>query len=293
VRQRSLVAIHRAGSRPPLFAVPGIEGGVLGYHELARLLGEDQPFYGLESQGLDGSVAPLASVEDIAAKHLREVRAVQPQGPYHLIGSCFGGVVAWEMARQLETAGQTIGFLGLIGSSPKPDSTPPNLLGPRAAAVRNLIVGRVSAWLQTLKQLRGRRRREYLRQRMAEFGRMVQRRHWVRHNRSEFDREIVAQANLIAFSRYVPPRYGGPVVLFRSRIDRGFDYDGEAWKALAAGGLDIHRVPGENSGLMMKEPNVPVIAAELKACLDRALSQDALRTNAPSDGSSVVTRGTG
>jgi thioesterase domain-containing protein len=59
VRQGHLVAIRRTGSRPPLFAVPGIEGGVLGYHDLARLLGDDQPFYGLESLGLDGSVAPL------------------------------------------------------------------------------------------------------------------------------------------------------------------------------------------------------------------------------------------
>jgi amino acid adenylation domain-containing protein len=275
VRQRSLVAIQRAGSRPPLFAVPGIEGGVLGYHELARLLGEDQPFYGLESQGLDGSVGPLTSVEDIAATHLREIRAVQPEGPYYLLGSCFGGVVAWEMARQLRTAGQAIGFLGLIGSSPKPDSTPPNLLGARAAAVRELMVGRLSLYVRALKQLRGRRRLEYLRQRVAELAQMVRGRHWVRHNRSEFDREIVAQANLIAFSRYVPPRYDGPVVLFRCRIDRGFGHDGEAWKALAAGGLDIHRVPGENSGLMMKEPNVLVIAVELKACLDRALSESA------------------
>jgi amino acid adenylation domain-containing protein len=275
VRQRSLVAIHRPGSRPPLFAVPGIEGGVLGYHELARFLGEDQPFYGLESQGLDGSVAPLTRIEDIAATHLREIRAMQREGPYYLLGACFGGVVAWEIARQLITAGQEIGFLGLIGSSTTPDSSPPNLLGARAAAVRGLILGRLSVYLRTLKQLRGRRRLEYLGRRMAEFAQMVRRRQWVRHNRSDFHREIVAQANLIAFSRYVPPPYEGPVVLLRSKIDRGFGYDGEAWRALAVGGLDIHRVPGDNSGLMMIEPNVPVVAAELKACIDRALSENA------------------
>jgi amino acid adenylation domain-containing protein len=275
VRQGHMVAITRTGKRAPLFAVPGIEGGVLGYHDLARLLGNDQPFYGLESHGLDGSVAPLTRIEDIASAHLREIRAVQPEGPYYLLGACFGGVVVWEMARQLRTEGQEIGLLALVGSSPRPDSTPPNLLGARAAAVREFLVGRFSLYMQTLKELRGRQRVEYLRQRIAELAQMLRGRRWLRQNRSEFDREIVAQANLIAFSRYVPPRYEGPVVLFRSRIPRGIGYDGEEWRALAAGGLDIHMVSGNNSGLMLSEPNVPSIANEIKACLNRAVSESA------------------
>jgi thioesterase domain-containing protein len=179
------------------------------------------------------------------------------------------------MARQLRAEGQEVGLLALIGSSLRPDSAPPNLIGARAAAVREFLVGRFSLHLQTLKELRGRQRVEYLRQRIAEFAQVLRGRHWMRHGRSEFDREIVAQANLIAFSRYVFPRYEGSVVLFRSKIARGIGYDGDEWRALAAGGLEIHMISGNNSGLMLSEPNVPTIAEEINACLDRALSESA------------------
>ena len=67
---RSLVAIQPAGTRPPLFAVPGIGGNVVGYHDLSRLLGPDQPFYGLQSRGLSGTEPPRTEIEDMAAAYL-------------------------------------------------------------------------------------------------------------------------------------------------------------------------------------------------------------------------------
>src|SRR5262249_45454278 len=91
---RSLVAIHATGSRAPLFVIPGVTGTVLGYHRLARLLGPEQPLYGLQSRGLDGSEPPLTRIEDIASGYLAEIREIQPSGPYQLVGMCMGGVVA-------------------------------------------------------------------------------------------------------------------------------------------------------------------------------------------------------
>ncbi|PYV39080.1 MAG: non-ribosomal peptide synthetase, partial [Acidobacteria bacterium] len=74
---RSLVAIQPAGNRSPIFAVPGVGGNVLGYNDLARLMGPEQPFYGLQSRGLDGTEKPHTSIEDIAAAFLKEIREVQ------------------------------------------------------------------------------------------------------------------------------------------------------------------------------------------------------------------------
>ncbi len=87
----SLVAIQTGGSRPPLFFIPGFGGSALGYSELARLLGADQPFYCLQSLGLDGNQEPLDRVEDIASHFVGEIRKIQPSGPYHLAGLCWGG----------------------------------------------------------------------------------------------------------------------------------------------------------------------------------------------------------
>jgi pimeloyl-ACP methyl ester carboxylesterase len=112
------VAIRRHGSRPPFFGVPffGVpgNGGALCFHTLARRLGSDQPFYGFQPQDQDGERTNLLEIEDIAANYVREVRALQPEGPYFLGGHSSGGLVAFEMARQLRSQGRDVALLALF-----------------------------------------------------------------------------------------------------------------------------------------------------------------------------------
>jgi len=94
----SLVPIRTRGAQPPLFAMPGAGGNVIYFYELARLLGEDQPFYALQATGLDGETMPHASVGEMAAHYAAEIRKVQPIGPWHLCGHSFGAWVGYETA---------------------------------------------------------------------------------------------------------------------------------------------------------------------------------------------------
>ena len=110
----SLVAIQQAGSRPPFFCMHGAGGTVLMYRDLSRYLGDDQPFYGLQSQGLDGSCPPLTKVEEMAALYVKEIRRVQSHGPYFLGGYCMGGTVAFEVAQQLRAEGEPVALLALF-----------------------------------------------------------------------------------------------------------------------------------------------------------------------------------
>src|SRR5262249_24350348 len=111
------------------------------YNALAWLLGPAQPFYGLQSRGLDGVKDPPSRIEDIAAEFLCEIREVQPEGPYYLIGLCMGGVVAYEMAQQLHAAGQQVGLLGLLETwPPGPASARQLRLRGRAPAVLGFVV---------------------------------------------------------------------------------------------------------------------------------------------------------
>ncbi len=112
----SLVEIQPNGSKPPFFCVHGLGGEVLCFRELAKNLGFEQPFYGLQPQGLDGKHPFHTSVEDMAAHYIQEIKIVQPQGPYFLGGYSFGGAVAFEMARQLREKGEEIGILIIIDS---------------------------------------------------------------------------------------------------------------------------------------------------------------------------------
>ncbi|HYK42874.1 MAG TPA: amino acid adenylation domain-containing protein, partial [Thermoanaerobaculia bacterium] len=111
LRWKSLVPIQARGTRPPLFCMHAGAGTILYYQELARLLGPDQPIYGLQAQGLYGDAPPHADIEEMAAHYAREIRTVQPEGPYHLAGFCFGGLLAFAVAQRLRMEGNEIGLL--------------------------------------------------------------------------------------------------------------------------------------------------------------------------------------
>src|SRR5207245_168974 len=120
----SLVAInpvetaHHANSRPPFFCVHALGGNVLAYYDLSHYLGKAQPFYGLQSEGLDGKHPPHTRVEDMATQYIKEMRELQPAGPYFIGGRSLGGMIAFEMARQLRAQGEGIGLLALLDTYP-------------------------------------------------------------------------------------------------------------------------------------------------------------------------------
>src|SRR5580658_4573161 len=110
----ALTPIRAGGTKPPLFCMHGAGGTVLMYRDLSRHLGDDQPFYGLQSQGLDGSCPPLTDVREMAAVYVKEIRRVQPHGPYFIAGYCMGGTVAFEVAQQLRELGEPIALLAMF-----------------------------------------------------------------------------------------------------------------------------------------------------------------------------------
>jgi amino acid adenylation domain-containing protein len=116
-----LVEIQTGGSKPPLFCMHGGGFNVLIYRNLARHLGPDYPVYGLQAQGLNGDpTQPIPDIrdrlEDLAADYIQEIRRVQPHGPYFLVGLSAGGNIAFEMAQQLQAAGEEIALLGMFDS---------------------------------------------------------------------------------------------------------------------------------------------------------------------------------
>ncbi|MGB7926172.1 MAG: alpha/beta fold hydrolase, partial [Pyrinomonadaceae bacterium] len=116
--QSSLVDIQAGGERRPFFCVHPVGGGVYSYVGLAHQLGLDQPFYGLQSPQLSNEEQPpRTSIETMAAHYLEALRAVQPAGPYLLGGWSMGGLVAFEMARQLEADGEKVALLALMDTT--------------------------------------------------------------------------------------------------------------------------------------------------------------------------------
>ncbi len=108
------VPIQPEGRRPPLFFVHPAAGVVFPYVELSRQLGPDQPLYGLQALGLDGETEPDQTIEAMAAHYVEAIRAVSPSGPYHLGGFSFGCLVAFEVAQQLVRAGAEVALLAMV-----------------------------------------------------------------------------------------------------------------------------------------------------------------------------------
>lgn len=105
-----IIPLRAAGDRPPLFCAHPFNGANFCYVPLANILGEERPVYGLQAPGLQRGEEALQSVEAMAEYYLRMIRKVQPQGPVHLLGWSFGGLIAYELARKLQQNGTEDGF---------------------------------------------------------------------------------------------------------------------------------------------------------------------------------------
>ncbi|RDV10381.1 non-ribosomal peptide synthetase, partial [Pontibacter diazotrophicus] len=116
--QEHLLLLHSGGGGKPVFIVPGIYGISDTYNELAEALGEDQPVYGIRMQGILEGEEPLTSMAEIAAKNIEWMKTVQPEGPYNLIGHSFGGMVVYEMVRQLGKMGEAVKTATILDGTP-------------------------------------------------------------------------------------------------------------------------------------------------------------------------------
>jgi thioesterase domain-containing protein/acyl carrier protein len=272
----SLVAIQTAGSLAPFFCVHAVGGNVLEYYDLAKHLGTDQPFYGLQSRGLCGE-APHTRIEDMAAHYIKELRQTQPAGPYFLGGRSLGGVIAYEMACQLRAQGQEIGLLALLDSYPvgyERMSADGRSLRMRAQTLRK----RLAAHLANIRSLPGTEKLSYVFDKSKYGPVRVKSKLWRAIYRSYKNLGLnlpqalrdVTEFNWLAAQKFCPQSYDGRVTLFWASKDLRAKFDMvEGWQALARHGVDLHEIPGTHLD-MIKEPHVSELARKLKDCLVRA-----------------------
>ena len=284
-RFSTLVPIQTGESSSPFFCVHPSGGTVLCYAALSRHLGPDQPFYGLQSQGLWMGHAPHRSVEEMAAHYVAQVRTVQPAGPYLLGGWSLGGVVAFEMAHQLQAQGQAVSLLALIDapapglSGELPPSKDASLEKPAAskrvdasellvafAQDIGLAVEDPSAFRDELKN------HEPVEQVALVLDRAIRAQIVPPGTDPARMHQLldVLQANLEAARNYVARPYEGRVTLFVADERRVNNPENllTGWKRLLPAGFEVIPVPGTHF-TMMQEPHVEALAEGLRDSLMR------------------------
>ncbi len=276
----ALVAIQTTGTKPPFFWAHGLGGGDDGggpfrYRKLALLLGPDQPSYGLRTPK-----DPFSQIEEMAATFVRDLRKIQPEGPYYLGGYCMAGVVAYEMARQLRDQDQEVALLVLIDSGVFNHSIGLRSLTPKAMFRygANFVFW---AWdilrNEHVKLSHPAKRLLYLLRRTV-FRRLTPGKARVYPEIGEVldmtgypaEARKFAEAHWQAFIRYTPKKFDGRVTLFAPKARSLLAPDPViVWGTLAEEGVDPYVIPG-NHATMLEEPFVQDLAKSLGAVLAKA-----------------------
>jgi amino acid adenylation domain-containing protein len=274
-RWTSLVPIQPQGGEPPIFCVHGGAGTILHLAPLARRLGEDQPFYGLQSVGLYGGARPLRTVQEMAAHYLTEMRQVHSGGPWRVAGYCFGAVVAFEIANMLSAEGERVELLAFFN-------------GPSPSWIKRWRwYGNQPSWLARHPRPQRPSARERRVQAVASTARRIARalaepRRFFTAARWYLRRPYTSLA--LALGHPVPERFR-EIYFFElhANAERAYEptaYDGEAlvfygeglyedpalgWEGLARGGIRSYAVPGEhdNNRQAMMEPGVQFVSDRL------------------------------
>lgn len=271
----SLVPIKPKGNKMPLYMVHGAGLNVLLFNTLAMGLSPEQPVYGLQAKGLDGIDEPLGNIEEIAKHYIDSIMSQNPDGPYALAGYSFGGIIAFEMARQLEALGKEVKMLAMFDTyayrSTHYDPTMVKLLKKGRYFLKRV--------LYTFKFTNG--FKYTVIERSTNIKRRIIRTYWkLRYGKNQTRAGIFGYSNKVdemneyAEKHYQLKPYNIAVEVFRAE-NRTFyldDFETMGWKPYALKGINIHNIPGEHNTIF-RAPNDKIFAKILQKCLDDAIKK--------------------
>jgi amino acid adenylation domain-containing protein len=270
----SLIPIQPKGTKPPLFCMHPAGGNVLGYIHLASALGEDQPLYGLQTRGLDGRQPLYSRIEEMAAHYIEEIKSVQPEGPYFIAGTSLGGILAFEVAQQLNAQDQRVALLALLDPTPtgtdfEQPMTESQIIAGVGAAIGLDLSSSDFDELSTDEQLTLLLEHAKGNKRITADVDLAEARHLLR----------VFKTNDTAAAAYVPQRYPGRAMIIRAtdELERHGDDLTLGWGDLMAQGAEVHFVPG-NHLRFLSPPHVNETAIVVNSLLEEALNRTNSKT---------------
>eukprot|EP00743_Colponemidia_sp_Colp-15_P007458 GILK01008059.1.p1 GENE.GILK01008059.1~~GILK01008059.1.p1 ORF type:complete len:1562 (+),score=291.15 GILK01008059.1:268-4686(+) len=261
-----LVELHKAEHEnfKPVFVVHPVGGTIFFYRDLAKLIGKHATVYGIQSQGIFEGKEPLTTVEAMAARYIECIKAVQPVGPYQLIGGSFGGTIAFEMSRQLFAVSDKVSLLALIDSPVSLDGHVP----PPLETDAEILYYCFGLQLQfSVDDLRGKSLDEQIA--------FVVSKSSVGADVNKFKAQMIRylnvfKANSTAMCEYRCKPYAGSAVYFKASLLREGDppHPEHGWNKIVEGGFELVSVPGDHISMNLM-PNASVITNNLFPRLTR------------------------
>ncbi len=270
---RSVVPIKTEGSKIPLYIIHGDGYNFSNFRNLADCMDKEQPVYAIQPLGLDGKSETFDKMEELAAHYISEITKHYPSGPYALAGYSFGGYVAVEMKKQLETAGKEVSLLGIF------DTDASNLFYkkplsqtifkkisrqlPKALFITKSLFASPDETLEYQKALYERKKEARLIAAGKKDAPTLEGTHLLL--------EKINQKHFAALNNYDMQPFTGTLHLFKAqkRIYFVDDFECLGWRAYARGGVKVHDVPGDHK-TMFFPPNVTSLARAVQQALDEA-----------------------
>lgn len=292
VSWKSLVPIKPNGTRQPLYIVHGAGLNVLLFNAVANNLDPNQPVYGLQARGLNGVDEPFRSITEMAEAYVAEIVAHNPTGPYLLSGFSFGGIVAFEMARQLQVQGRHVSLVALFDAYAY-DAGRSNPWWQRKAQGFGLFMNKVGHTLRLIQKHRG----QGVSYKMESIDRRLIKKYWQLKPSKRLDQMLtrsliqaywklkfgkeqqqeaifdttfrIEAINDVALEEFQLLPADLEVHLFRATVQTFYmeDYAFYGWRDFARKGVHVHDVPGEHS-YIFAPPNDKEFARQLQAVLD-------------------------
>ncbi len=266
----ALYLLRDGDDSPPLLIVSAGNGLILELCDLAQRIDYPGQIWGLQPPGLDGEAEPFTTIGDVADYYAKEITDAFPEGPYHLIGYSFGGLIAYETARRFAATGRKVGLIGLIDSNVCETYWPKRVWvqSVLAHALRRVVEARQKPIGQALSEIGHGVAKlfHYIGDKLggkttASVHRSV---YYVGGLHPDFQR--VRDSSIVAFERYRPMPLDLDVTLFKSKRGDPHACDPvRVWRRLVRR-LDVSHVPGSHT-TMVREPFVRALAAEIDARL--------------------------
>lgn len=265
----SLINLKTGGNKVPLYLVHGIGLNLFNFNSIIQHMDADQPVLGLRAAGLDGNEAPLESIETIAAYYNQEILNHDPIGPYAIAGYSMGGIIAYEMAKQLKEAGKKVEMLAMIDTNVQESFQAPinNILRKIERQVDKLLFRAVSFYRHPVSNV------DYLSQ---TFGHQLKtfltksgiRNKYIASELPEYMQNVVEKLEA-ACARYVIKPYNLKIDLIKA--EQRFYYIDDpkylGWSNYALDGIITYDVPGDHED-MFHSPNDMILAETLQKRLN-------------------------
>jgi amino acid adenylation domain-containing protein len=241
-----LLPLRRDGGRPPLFCVHAVEGISWRFAGLAGHLPADQPLYGLQSRGL-ARLEPLpGSIEEVAADYAGQIRSVQPEGPYHLLGWSLGGTIAHAVATYLQEQGEEVALLVILDGYPR--FGPQGRRRPEGDGDRKIRHGSAGDVTRELEAVVD----DVVALYQADNG---------REKMTDDTRDAIRRVIMNNFElggRYTPSRFRGDILLFVSALGRPASSPAarapDAWMPYVDGRIESHQIDCDHQGMVTAGP---------------------------------------